>query len=358
MLSKFLSLSLSYGVRPTDDIADVNRTKLLNLCIYLGVFVFTPIGLIANWYSGEWREVWLIAGFNIVYLVCFILNLRGKDQSAYVLLACAAILVSVLSTFMTHTQSAAPYGSLAVGTISVFVFKKRTLKFLFASLAFGFFASTNLYQLNYREFDSSESIVIVTLLGFVVLALLYAENEINNYQIRLTNQNRQLEKKNEQIKDQSDQIIKMTKEKHAHEMLLKQKDLESVLMTTKTDQQMAKNVTDRVKKVLKMDNHEKGLKQLLGELSHQRVIEDRLKRTRENILDINAEFYDRLLTKYPDLTKSERELTAHLRLNLTNKEIAAIKQSTMNSVNVAKARLRKKMGFASNKELREFLIRF
>ena len=35
--------------------------------------------------------------------------------------------------------------------------------------------------------------------------------------------------------------------------------------------------------------------------------------------EINSEFYDKLLTKYPDLTQSELKLCAYLRLNMTTK---------------------------------------
>ena len=78
----------------------------------------------------------------------------------------------------------------------------------------------------------------------------------------------------------------------------------------------------------------------------------------QNLEELNAEFYKRLLEEFPDLTKSERELSAFLKLNLSNKEIASIKNSTENSVNVSKARLRKKLGIATNKDLSAFLLKF
>ena len=38
--------------------------------------------------------------------------------------------------------------------------------------------------------------------------------------------------------------------------------------------------------------------------------------------EINSEFYDKLLNKFPDLTQSELKLCAYLRLNVSTKEIA------------------------------------
>lgn len=58
------------------------------------------------------------------------------------------------------------------------------------------------------------------------------------------------------------------------------------------------------------------------------------------------------------MTREHRELCAFLRLNLSNKEIAQLKNTTTNTVNVSKARLRKKLAIRSNKELVKFLQNF
>lgn len=55
------------------------------------------------------------------------------------------------------------------------------------------------------------------------------------------------------------------------------------------------------------------------------------------------DFYDRLNAKYPDLTLNEKRICAFLRLNMTTKEICALTRQSYNSLNVARARLRKKL---------------
>lgn len=55
------------------------------------------------------------------------------------------------------------------------------------------------------------------------------------------------------------------------------------------------------------------------------------------------DFYERLNTKYPDLTLNEKRICAFLRLNMTTKEICALTRQSYNSLNVARARLRKKL---------------
>ncbi|TPG31850.1 tetratricopeptide repeat protein [Flavobacterium pectinovorum] len=55
------------------------------------------------------------------------------------------------------------------------------------------------------------------------------------------------------------------------------------------------------------------------------------------------DFYERLNTKYPDLTLNEKRICAFLRLNMTTKEICALTRQSYNSLNVARARLRRKL---------------
>lgn len=55
------------------------------------------------------------------------------------------------------------------------------------------------------------------------------------------------------------------------------------------------------------------------------------------------DFYERLNSKYPDLTLNEKRICAFLRLNMTTKEICALTRQSYNSLNVARARLRKKL---------------
>ena len=97
---------------------------------------------------------------------------------------------------------------------------------------------------------------------------------------------------------------------------------------------------------------------VIRELNINKDLDDKLKLIKNNIEEINSDFYQRLNNDFELITKSERELCAFLKHGLSNKEIAIIKNSTENSVNVSKARLRKKLNIASNKALQQFLFNF
>ena len=61
-------------------------------------------------------------------------------------------------------------------------------------------------------------------------------------------------------------------------------------------------------------------------------------------------FYDKLNTRFPDLTPNEKKICAFLKLNMSTKDIASITHQSVHSLNVARTRLRKKLGIDQTDE--------
>jgi DNA-binding CsgD family transcriptional regulator len=72
-------------------------------------------------------------------------------------------------------------------------------------------------------------------------------------------------------------------------------------------------------------------------------------------MEVNSEFYNNLIAKHPDLTPNERKLACFLRMNMTTKDISAITFQTVESIKVARTRLRKKLGLLQDENLIAFL---
>jgi DNA-binding CsgD family transcriptional regulator len=70
---------------------------------------------------------------------------------------------------------------------------------------------------------------------------------------------------------------------------------------------------------------------------------------------VHNDFYTRLNELHPDLTANEKKLCAFLRLNMTSKEISAITYQSVNSIIVARSRLRKKLGIEKDDNLVSYL---
>lgn len=71
---------------------------------------------------------------------------------------------------------------------------------------------------------------------------------------------------------------------------------------------------------------------------------------------VHGEFYEKLMEKFPDLSPSELKLCAFLRLNITSKEICKMTGQRLSSLEIARHRLRKKLGISNtNTNLVTFL---
>lgn len=69
----------------------------------------------------------------------------------------------------------------------------------------------------------------------------------------------------------------------------------------------------------------------------------------------HPEFYENLINKHPDLTKSEIRLAMLIRLNLSNFEMSSILGVSQDSVRKSNLRLRKKLGIKTQSELMSFI---
>ena len=64
--------------------------------------------------------------------------------------------------------------------------------------------------------------------------------------------------------------------------------------------------------------------------------------------EVHAGFYEKLLSKYPDLTQSELKLCAFLRLNMSTKDISELTGQQITSIDTARYRLRKKLALSGS----------
>jgi DNA-binding CsgD family transcriptional regulator len=71
--------------------------------------------------------------------------------------------------------------------------------------------------------------------------------------------------------------------------------------------------------------------------------------------ELNADFYLRLVNRFPDLSENEQRLAALIRLNLSSKEIASILNISTKSVEVNRHRLRKKIRLKREENLTEII---
>lgn len=96
-------------------------------------------------------------------------------------------------------------------------------------------------------------------------------------------------------------------------------------------------------------------KDLVFKIQQQISTEEKITLLKEKINLINDGFENELMTRYNKLSKTEREVCSLLRLNLSIKEIAAIRNSNPNAIKAVRYRIRKKMDIPKETSLESFI---
>lgn len=340
----FYQRFLALGEHNYPDDFDKRRARVLNFLIFWAVLTIIPFVITINLPKENPFELYTILATLFITLFSLYLNSKGFNQQAVFGLIGSQIITVWLILLIVPTQTGAPFGNLLAALVSVTLIKKRTTRMLFLMISIVSFLGSNFIQLKYKTFVDAEYGAVVFILFLLFLGILYHDKLMLAYQ--------------EKIQEQGEDLVKLKEESHQKEMQLKEKDLEVILANASVRDQLTENITSKLKEISKSDDMKQGIEKVIRDLNAQSELINKQTITNQNLDELNSEFYDRLLTKFPDLTKAERELSAYLKLNMSNKEIAALKNSTENSVNVSKARLRKKLGIETNKELARFLMHF
>jgi tetratricopeptide (TPR) repeat protein len=152
---------------------------------------------------------------------------------------------------------------------------------------------------------------------------------------------------------------KLEREKLDVELELKKKDLEDFAMDLSRKQEWTQEISGRLGEIkkLEVDEYARAIQKLLIEIRNEQALEKRKKVFQSNVEEVNHQFYERLNERYPKLTKTEKELAGLLRIGLSNKEIADLRNTEVSSMKKGRNRLRKKLELDPDIDIYEFLKR-
>lgn len=154
--------------------------------------------------------------------------------------------------------------------------------------------------------------------------------------------------------------VQLEKEKLEKDMIIKNKELTTNVLYLLKKNELIDSITSRLLK-FKEKVKDENIEPL------QRIIHDLQSITEKEVWEefeyrfqnVHEEFYKNLKRKFPDLSPAEIKLAAFLRLNMTTKDIASITGQSINTLETARGRLRKKLGI-NNQEVNlvNFLLDF
>jgi DNA-binding CsgD family transcriptional regulator len=129
---------------------------------------------------------------------------------------------------------------------------------------------------------------------------------------------------------------------------IKNKELTTNIIYLVRKNELINDVAERlleIKQAVPTD-HQRAIQNIVLELQRE-TDNDTWKEFEVRFNQVHGDFYEKLRQQYPDLSPSDEKLCAFLRLNMSTKEIAAITKQNVKSLEVARARLRKKLNLTN-----------
>ncbi|MDY0026481.1 MAG: tetratricopeptide repeat protein [Lentimicrobium sp.] len=182
----------------------------------------------------------------------------------------------------------------------------------------------------------------VFLFSFLTAILLYRNQRIKMRQVKLVQQHLELEQQNLKLESQN---LKLDLE-------LRNKELATHVMYLVNKNEFIASITEKLLTIrpLLLPENKVWVQEIIREMKTN--IDNTVWSEFEiRFQQVHEDFYKKLSEAYPDLTPNETKLCAFLRLNMTTKDISAITFQSIKSIQVARGRLRKKMGITRDDNL-------
>ncbi len=138
--------------------------------------------------------------------------------------------------------------------------------------------------------------------------------------------------------------ILLEKEKLEKELDFKNRELTTNVMYLLKKNELITGISEKLIKSkldFKIEN-QKIIQEIINELKSSQD-KDIWSEFEAHFTQVHIEFYNRLNELFPNLSSNEKKLCAFLRLNMSTKDISAITYQSVNSITVARSRLRKKL---------------
>ncbi len=188
---------------------------------------------------------------------------------------------------------------------------------------------------------------------FIVLMLLNRNQKIKIKRNEALRESLLLESKNLELEKQN---LELEKSNLKQELDFRNKELATNVMYLLKKNEFITSITEKLL----------GIKDFLS-IENKKWVQDIVREMKSNVdntvwgefemrfQQVHEDFYTRIKDQYPDLTPNEKKICAFLRLNMTTKEISSITFQSIKSIQVARTRLRKKMGMTRDENLISYL---
>lgn len=309
-----------------------------------------------------WLELKIVFRIALIPLTITTFNIYLSFRKKYILAAFLGLLSFAVSIiwakyYLPDLPLELFFIPMIIGSFSIFDNKKWVkLSFVFLSILFGLAYYVGKITPNTLAIDSIHYSLFIYFVGTLLLFVCY--QVLNNYLVSenryrkdILEQKDKIEEQNEELIMQQESILTLEKEKNKKEIELKQKDLESLQETNRLKLKIRQNTIADLQAIKSGPSTMKDIKAIILKLNQHIDSEMKIEKIQQDMEVVNSQFNEKLIIEYPQLTKTEREICSYIKLGLSSKEMAALRISNVNAIDVSKARIRKKMNINSSDEL-------
>lgn len=205
----------------------------------------------------------------------------------------------------------------------------------------------------------------------LALALLFLVSRLQkrryNLKAKKIEEARQLERASEQQKRQAIErqkkleIQRLNEEKMENELQHVKRMLAASTMNLVVKNEFVETIKEELKTVKQRGKNpetKRALERIVKEIETTLKVQEDWEQFEFHFQAVHGDFLARLRKDFPDLSPNEQKLCAFLRLNLNTKEITNLLGISVRGVEVARYRLRKKLGLERGQNLSKFMLEY
>jgi len=190
-------------------------------------------------------------------------------------------------------------------------------------------------------------LIVIAVISILIIVLL-----VLNYKRKIA-----LEHRDNELNIKQLEIERLEKNKIRFELNHKTKDFSKLLMQSTLQEDWSKYLIDKLQSIkrLKEENAKIELRDLILELKQKAGMYEKIHEMQKGMEKSNTRFFFALDSRYPSLTKAEKETCGLIRMNMQSKEIALIRNIDPSSVRKLRQRIRTKVSLDPNEDLYQFI---
>lgn len=163
-------------------------------------------------------------------------------------------------------------------------------------------------------------------------------------------------------------IVRMRLKLRKSDLKKKEIEMQAIFTREKTETIMQTKNRELTSNTLQMIEKDKLIDELLQKLKQESPTQYKSMKVRithgnngmweqfnKRFTEVNHGFYERLRDKHPDLTPTEQKHCALIKLNFNSKEMSRLLSISLNSVNISRHRIRKKMALKREDNLSSYI---